>query len=163
MTYPQSPFLLFYWFISTISSYNKIACPRLWVYISWFLSITILKSFNLVHAILISSGRLHLCCIQTLELFNFLLLNHVTVYKYVNLCVCKRFMVWIAFDPNNPNVSWLQVYTVNNNRELETVVVSPVVQVYYYASNTKLSSSSLHRCLDKLGEIRRQVFIMHHT
>ncbi|KAH9603173.1 hypothetical protein KSS87_008418 [Heliosperma pusillum] len=49
-----------------------------------------------------------------------------------------------------------KVYTVNNNNELETVVVSPVVQVYHYTSNTKLSSSSLHRCLDKLEEIRRK-------
>ncbi|KAL9242481.1 hypothetical protein vseg_016474 [Gypsophila vaccaria] len=53
-----------------------------------------------------------------------------------------------------------KVYTVNDNSELETVVVSPVVQVYHYNSNTKLSSSSLNRCLDKLGEIRRQCLSM---
>lgn len=48
-----------------------------------------------------------------------------------------------------------KVYTVNDKRELETVVVSPVVEVYHYNSNEKFSSSR-KKCLDKLEEIKRQ-------
>ncbi|XP_057537099.1 dicer-like protein 4 isoform X3 [Amaranthus tricolor] len=48
-----------------------------------------------------------------------------------------------------------KVYTVHDKRELETFVVSPVVQVYYYSSNDKLLESH-NKCLDKLEEIKRQ-------
>lgn len=49
-----------------------------------------------------------------------------------------------------------QVYTVNDKRELETVVVSPVVEVYYYSAKEKLLNSH-KKCSDKLEEIKRQV------
>ncbi|XP_021741889.1 dicer-like protein 4 isoform X2 [Chenopodium quinoa] len=48
-----------------------------------------------------------------------------------------------------------KVYTVNDKRELETVVVSPVVEVYHYSSS-EIMSSSQKRCLDKLEEVKRQ-------
>ncbi|KNA22477.1 hypothetical protein SOVF_033880 isoform A [Spinacia oleracea] len=48
-----------------------------------------------------------------------------------------------------------KVFTVNDKSELETVVVSPVVEVYHYSSNENMSSSH-KKCLDKLDEIKRQ-------
>ncbi|KMT03583.1 hypothetical protein BVRB_8g192580 [Beta vulgaris subsp. vulgaris] len=48
-----------------------------------------------------------------------------------------------------------KVYTVNDKRELETVVVSPVVEVYYYSAKEKLLNSH-KKCSDKLEEIKRQ-------
>lgn len=58
--------------------------------------------------------------------------------------------------PINIIYSLAQVFTVNDKSELETVVVSPVVEVYHYSSNENMSSSH-KKCLDKLDEIKRQV------